>query len=148
MPADLEQHGPVLNATRARQGRRGRHVFWLLIISTVLAAAALFGQGDLRDVDPDALRAAISGLPNTTAGASTSVVQLLVDTALTKSVGEARRAIAQGGVYVNNERIDDEAATLVGREVAGGMAVLRRGKRTLAGVFIPVFSGDTPGTHA
>ena len=51
MPADLEQHGPVLNATRARQGRPGRHIFWLLVISTVLAAAALFGAWGMRSGD-------------------------------------------------------------------------------------------------
>ncbi|CAN5288394.1 hypothetical protein BH10PSE3_BH10PSE3_40750 [soil metagenome] len=51
MPADLEHHGPVLNATRARQGRRGLHVFWVLIISTVLAAAALFGAWSMRSGD-------------------------------------------------------------------------------------------------
>jgi flagellar basal body-associated protein FliL len=44
MPADIHSdHAPRLNATRARQGRRGLHVFWILVVSTVLAAAALFG---------------------------------------------------------------------------------------------------------
>ena len=33
---------PVLNATRARQGRYGRHVFWVLLVSTVLAALGMF----------------------------------------------------------------------------------------------------------
>ena len=51
MPADLEHHGPALNATRARQGRWGKHVFWVLIISTVLAAIALFGAWSLRSGD-------------------------------------------------------------------------------------------------
>jgi hypothetical protein len=51
MPTDLEHHGPVLNATRARQGRYGRHIFWVLIISTVLAAAALFGAWGMRSGD-------------------------------------------------------------------------------------------------
>jgi hypothetical protein len=51
MPADLEHHGPAVNATRARQGRWGKHVFWVLIISTVLAAAALFGAWGLRSGD-------------------------------------------------------------------------------------------------
>lgn len=51
MPADLEHHHPAVNATRARQGRWGRHVFWVLVISTVLAAAALFGAWGLRSGD-------------------------------------------------------------------------------------------------
>ena len=51
MPADLEHPHPAVNATRARQGRWGKHVFWVLIISTVLAAAALFGAWGLRSGD-------------------------------------------------------------------------------------------------
>ncbi|MDP3174643.1 MAG: hypothetical protein Q8M88_09445 [Phenylobacterium sp.] len=52
---------PVLGATRARQGRFGRHVFWVLLISTVLAALALFGawtwrSGDLANTEPNNAR--------------------------------------------------------------------------------------------
>ena len=48
---------PVLGATRARQGRFGRHVFWVLLISTLLAALAVFGawtwrSGDLATTEP------------------------------------------------------------------------------------------------
>jgi tyrosyl-tRNA synthetase len=57
-----------------------------------------------------------------------------VDAGLTSSLGESRRAIEQGGVYLNNARIDDTAAVLGDALLAGGVAVLRRGKRTLAGV--------------
>ena len=60
--------------------------------------------------------------------------RLLLDAGLTSSLGESRRAIEQGGVYLNNVRVDDVAATLDGATLAGGMAVLRRGKKTLAGV--------------
>jgi len=56
MPADIHHaapstNGPRLNATRARQGRWGRHVFWVLVISTVLAALALFGAWTFRARD-------------------------------------------------------------------------------------------------
>ncbi len=33
--------GPRIPATRARQGRWGRHVLWVLIVSVLLSAAAL-----------------------------------------------------------------------------------------------------------
>jgi len=33
---------PVVAATPARQGRYGRHVFWVLVVSTALAAIGLF----------------------------------------------------------------------------------------------------------
>jgi tyrosyl-tRNA synthetase len=62
------------------------------------------------------------------------VLQLLQETGLVDSLSEGRRAIAQGGVAVNNERIDDPAATLEGRLLHSRYAVLRRGKKTLAGV--------------
>jgi hypothetical protein len=39
-PTD-DTHGPVLAATPARQGRYGRHMFWVLVIGTVLAAIGL-----------------------------------------------------------------------------------------------------------
>jgi hypothetical protein len=50
---------PAVNATRARQGRFGRHVLWLLLVSTALAALALFAawtwrSDDLARVDPNA----------------------------------------------------------------------------------------------
>jgi tyrosyl-tRNA synthetase len=62
------------------------------------------------------------------------VVEALTATGLTASGGEARRAITQGGVYLNNTKVDDDTATLDGAALAGGVAVLRRGKKTLAGV--------------
>lgn len=115
---------------------------------TIAAAEALFGQGDLGEVDRSALRAALVGLPNTSAPLRTTVVQVLLDTGLTSTVGEAKRAIAQGGVYLNNERVADDSATLAGHVLAGGLVVLRRGKRTLAGVFVTENPGDTPGLQA
>ncbi|MFZ4896071.1 tyrosine--tRNA ligase [Plantibacter sp. Mn2098] len=102
--------------------------------AVVAASQALFGQGDLASLDQKTLRQAILELPHTSAGAGTTVVQTLVDTGLTGSLSDARRAIAQGGVSVNNVKIEDADAVLDGRFLDGGIAVLRRGKRSLAGV--------------
>lgn len=104
--------------------------------AAIQATQALFGQGDLVDLDPGTLEAALRALPNTTTFPQAQVMQLLVDTGLTKSLGEARRAIGQGGVYLNNVKVTDEAATVEGSVLPGGVAVLRRGKKTLAGVFV------------
>ncbi|WP_181439591.1 tyrosine--tRNA ligase [Curtobacterium sp. MCBD17_032] len=99
------------------------------------ASAALFGNGDLTALDADTLRAAIAELPGTVSlGGDADVARALVETGLVKSLGEARRAIDQGGVYVNNERAEDAAATLASLAMPGGVLVLRRGKKTLAGV--------------
>ncbi|AXH36371.1 tyrosine--tRNA ligase [Humibacter sp. BT305] len=102
--------------------------------AAIAASQALFGQGDLAALDADTLAAAVGELPGTEATESTTVVQALVDSGLAQSLGEARRALAQGGVYLNNAKVDDEQATFEGAALAGGVAVIRRGKRTLAGV--------------
>jgi len=101
------------------------------------ASAALFGGGDLHALDAPTLAAAIAELPHAEVSASSTIAQALVDTGLCSSLSEARRAIAQGGVAVNNEKVLADDETLEGRELAGGAAVLRRGKKTLAGLRFP-----------
>lgn len=100
------------------------------------AADALFGQGDLAELQPDVLRSVLQELPSTSGTVGDSVTQLLVATGLTTSLGEGRRAIRQGGVYLNNRRVESEEATLrPATLLPGGYAVLRRGKRALGAVF-------------
>ncbi len=51
------------------------------------------------------------------------------------SLGEARRAAKEGGAYVNNARVSDPAAALDAADLLHGRyAVIRRGKKTVAGV--------------
>jgi tyrosyl-tRNA synthetase len=103
-------------------------------LDSIAAADALFGQGDLGALDAATLDSAIAALPNAEVGAETTVAELLVQTKLVGSLGEARRAIDQGGVYLNNAKVTD-GATLIGDQLLRGrFAVLRRGKKTLAGV--------------
>jgi len=104
--------------------------------AAIQAAHALFGQGELSDLDEATLEAALRELPNTTTAPNAPVVQLLVDTGLTTSLSEARRAISQGGVYLNNVKVQSDDQTIEGAVLPGGVAVLRRGKKTLAGVFV------------
>ena len=104
--------------------------------AAIAAAEALFGQGELSALDDATLESALRELPHTTSPASTLIAQLLCDTGLSPSLASARRSIAEGGVYVNNQRVDDEAAVLEGSVLSGRMAVLRRGRKTLAGVFV------------
>ncbi len=98
------------------------------------ASAALFGQGDLESLDAATLEAALRELPNADAAPGASLAQLLCDTGLVSSVSAGRRAIAEGGVYLNNQKVEDETAVL-DSWLAGRFAVLRRGKKTLAGIF-------------
>jgi tyrosyl-tRNA synthetase len=104
--------------------------------SAVIAASeALFGQGDLTALDASTLRTALEELPNATVASGTPVIEALVATGLVSSLGEARRAIAQGGVSIDGIRVEDDTAAVQG-SLPGGVSVLRRGKKTLAGVFI------------
>ncbi|WP_425454453.1 tyrosine--tRNA ligase [Mycetocola lacteus] len=102
--------------------------------AAIAASEALFGQGNLAEVDPATLATALRELPNITAETGTSVAQLLVSTELCSSLGDARRSIGQGGVSLNGVKVTDEAAVLTDL-LPGGVAVLRRGKKTLAGIF-------------
>ena len=98
------------------------------------ASAALFGQGDLESLDAATLEAALRELPSADAAPGAPLAQLLCDTGLVSSVSAGRRAIAEGGVYLNNQKVEDETAVL-DSWLAGRFAVLRRGKKTLAGIF-------------
>ena len=99
------------------------------------AAAALFGGGDLRELRGETLTAALREAGATHAAKGTGVVDLLVETGLVKSKGEARRTISEGGAYLNNERITDAEHVPDESDLIGGSwLVLRRGKKNLAGV--------------
>ena len=104
---------------------------------TVIAAAqALFGQGDLSVLEQGTIASALAELPSVNAAPDSPIAQLLVDSGLTSSLGESRRAIDQGGVYLNNVKVGDASATLAGNVLHGRFAVLRRGKKTLAGIVV------------
>ena len=98
------------------------------------ASAALFGSGDLRALDAQTLAAALRELPNARVQKGVSVVAALVETGLVESNGAARRAIAQGGVSVNKVKVESEEA-VIDDLLAGDVAVLARGKKSLAGLF-------------
>jgi tyrosyl-tRNA synthetase len=99
------------------------------------AAAALFGGGDLHELSPTTLSAALREAGSTSVASLLPVVDLLVETGLAKSKGEARRTISEGGAYVNNVRVEDPEALPVTSDLIGGAwLVLRRGKKQFAGV--------------
>ncbi len=103
--------------------------------AVIAASEALFGQGDLAALDGAILRTALEELPHATVSPGTPVIHALVETGLVSSLGEARRAIAQGGVSLDGVKVDDDTAVVAG-SLPGGVSVLRRGKKTLAGVFL------------
>ncbi|MBJ7281363.1 MAG: tyrosine--tRNA ligase [Rhodoluna sp.] len=103
--------------------------------AAIAASQALFGQGELELLDRVTLASALQELPNAKAKLGANLTDLLVETGLVASLSAARRAIAEGGVYLNNNKVTDESATL-DQAILGEFAVLRRGKKTLAALFI------------
>ncbi len=105
------------------------------------AAAALFGGGDLHDLDADTLSAALSeaGVAELPAGSGLpGIVDLLVAAGLAGSKGEARRTVQEGGAYLNNVRVPDPDHVPTADDLLpGGWLVLRRGKKRFAGVRVP-----------
>ena len=101
-----------------------------------LASQALFGRAELTDLDEATLAAAVSETDvfEFSAGDQPTIVDLLVGAGLADSKGAARRSIKEGGVYVNNQRIEDESwAPEADDLLHGSWLVLRRGKKNFAG---------------
>ncbi|MBW1641024.1 tyrosine--tRNA ligase [Microbacterium resistens] len=141
--AEIEEYAALVEAEpfrRAAQKRLALEVCATVhgteaTAAVIAASEALFGQGDLSTLDAATLRSALDELPNAEVAAGSTVVEALVATGLVASVSEARRAIGQGGVSLDGVRVEDEAATVQG-SLPGGVSVLRRGKKTLAGLFV------------
>jgi tyrosyl-tRNA synthetase len=105
------------------------------------ASEALFGGGSLAEANVDYLAEALATarplLELDSASTDRTVVQLLVESGLVQSNGEARRAVNEGGAYVNNERVDDPDHVPAASDFLGGrLLVLRRGKKAFAGIHV------------
>jgi tyrosyl-tRNA synthetase len=100
------------------------------------ASEALFSGGSLAETDPATLREALAtARPLVAAADGMTVTDLLVETGLVQSRSEARRAVAEGGAYLNNARVDDPEHVPSREDFLGGeVLVLRRGKKSFAGV--------------
>ncbi len=100
------------------------------------ASQALFGRGDLAGLDRRTLADAIRELPGVTVPRQQHVVaELLASTGLVASRSAGRRAIGEGGAYVNNAKVNAEDATVGTADLLHDQWVLlRRGRRSLAAV--------------
>ena len=102
------------------------------------AGRALFGQGSLEDLPEPTLAAALAETSLAVATSADTYADLFLATGLVASKGAARRAVAEGGAYVNNERVADaDAVPSAEAYLHGRWLVLRRGKRSVAGVRAP-----------
>ncbi len=137
---DLEKELRNQPQARAAQRRLALEVTELVhskeeALAAEKASLALFGSGDLSELDEKTLRSALTELPNANLEKGVSVVQALVATGLVDSNGAAKRAIQQGAVSVNKVKVESEDSTITSA-LAGSMAVLARGKKNLAGLFL------------
>jgi tyrosyl-tRNA synthetase len=136
--AELEQAVAERPAAREAQRALAYDVASLVhgadaIDKVIAASRALFGGGDLADLDAGTLGAAVAELPTVDVQVGDPLVDVLAGSGLVASKGAARRAIAEGGASVNNRKITDEAAVVDAADLLHGRwLVLRRGKRTLA----------------
>nr|WP_202400993.1 tyrosine--tRNA ligase [Microbacterium sp. TL13] len=141
--AEIEDYARLVDEEpyrRAGQKRLAREVVTTVhgpdaADAVVAATEALFGQGDLMALDAATLRSALAELPHASLPAGATVLDGLTSTGLVSSLSEARRAIAQGGVSLDGQKVTADDTPVTG-SLPGGVSVLRRGKKTLAGVFV------------
>ncbi|TSD62129.1 tyrosine--tRNA ligase [Aeromicrobium piscarium] len=100
-----------------------------------LASGALFGRGELAELPEPTLAAALTEAGAVEVPRGTSLVDALVSSGLVDSKSAARRAVVEGGAYVNNDRVADPEATVeTDAALHGQWIVLRKGKRSVSGV--------------
>ena len=103
------------------------------VVRVQAASAALFGGGALADLDEPTLRSALAEAPAVQVGGVDRLLVDLLAEGLTLSKSDARRAVREGGAYLNNAKITDEAGVPAEADwLHGRFLVLRRGKRSVA----------------
>lgn len=140
--AELEEATATRPHERAAQRRLAQELTTLVHGAAATeavehASQALFGRGELGRLDEATLAAALreTAVAELKPGGPDGIVDLLVATGLSASKGAARRTIAEGGVSVNNVRVDGEDWVVGPSDfLHGRWLVLRRGKRNIAGV--------------
>ncbi|MCV7442584.1 tyrosine--tRNA ligase [Mycobacterium paraense] len=140
--AELERATAERPQQRAAQRRLARELTALVHGEAATeavehASRALFGQGELDRLDEATLAAALreASVAELKPGSADGIVDLLVASGLSASKGAARRTIGEGGVSVNNVRIDSEDWKPQPSDfLHGRWLVLRRGKRNIAGI--------------
>jgi tyrosyl-tRNA synthetase len=142
--ADLERQTSEAPAARAAQRLLAEDMTTLVhgageCARVIAASKAMFGRGDLRVLDERTLVDALDevGLVTVQAarGSLPTVVDLLAAAGIADTKSAARRLIVEGGAYLNNTRVSAEDAVLDPASLLyGRFLVLRRGRRTVAGV--------------
>ena len=146
---EQDEYQSLAEATASDPGRREaqkRLAQWMTqfvhgeqgLKSAIAASKVLFG-GEIEDMNDDALNEIFSDVPSKElprsrlSGDGLWIVEALQEAGLAKSGSEARRAIKDGGVNVNNQRVTDMDKKLTEADLASeSVMVLRKGKRNYA----------------
>ncbi|MEJ2857403.1 MULTISPECIES: tyrosine--tRNA ligase [unclassified Saccharothrix] len=144
--AELEEQTASAPHLRAAQKRLAQEFTDLVhgehqTKQVIAASQALFGRGELRELDLSTLEAAMAEAPTgeVRLADAPTIVDLLVSSGLADSKGAARRTVKEGGAYVNNAKVSDEEWVPTSEDLLhGSWLVVRRGKRNTAGVRVLV----------
>ena len=107
--------------------------------AAVAAAQALFGRGELGALPAATLQAVVKevGAAEVKGPELPTVVDAMVLAGVVASKSAARRAVDEGGAYLNNQKVTDPEQRLSPQDLlAGRYAVLRRGKKTIGGLVV------------
>ena len=101
----------------------------------VAAAAALFGRGELQGLPEETLQGIMRELKAPEVTLPMPLVDAFLVSGIVESKAAAKRAILEGGAYLNNEKVTDPEFVLTSENLLGGRcAIVRRGRRTVGGV--------------
>jgi tyrosyl-tRNA synthetase len=108
-------------------------------LATAERATAMFFGGEIGSLSDAQLNEVFADVPSRElpgdrlSGEGLGIIDAVVEAGLAKSKGESRRLISQGGVSVNNRRIDDVDRRLTSADLATEtVMVLRTGKKNYA----------------
>jgi tyrosine--tRNA ligase len=103
--------------------------------AVVAAAAAIFGRGELAELSEETLGGIMRELKAPEVKLPMPLVDAFLVSGIVESKAAARRAILEGGAYLNNEKVTDPDFVLTSDHLLGGRcAIVRRGRRTIGGI--------------
>ena len=131
------EHPERREAQRALAGAMTRVTHGETALDKALRASSVLFGGDMTGLDSADVQDIFADVPSSDVarsrfeGAGVGLVDLLAELQVTRSRGEARRLVKNGGVYVNNVKVEGAASTVaLSDAVNGKFVVLRRGKKS------------------
>ncbi len=136
LEAALEEHPEQRAAQRSLAQEVTRVIHGETAVAKAEQAAAVLFGGDLDGLEADDIVDIFADVPSSEVsrvalgGDGTAVIELLVQSQLASSKGDARRAVQGGGIYLNNQRVSDAAQSVTAKEaIDGRFLVLRKGRK-------------------